>query len=73
MIKGQLFVNGTIDLKGSIHGNVTTKSFTLRTAASIYDNHLLNATIDATKLSTYYLNPLFFKGTKPNKIVKWLE
>lgn len=41
---------GLTELKGSVHGQLMTSGFTLRTPSSTYDNHLLNATISNEEL-----------------------
>jgi len=41
---------GFTELKGSVHGQLMTSGFTLRTPSSTYDNHLLDATISHEEL-----------------------
>jgi len=73
LVEGQVYADGLLELKGNIFGTVLCKRFVLQTESSWYDNFLLDATIDRTKLSTYYLgSPLMLKSGK-KEILKWLE
>lgn len=72
-IYGQIYSSGSVDLKGSVYGNVICNKFILRTSSSVYENHLLNAEIDANKLSQGFSFPLLLKDSKANKIVQWLK
>ncbi len=71
-INGQVYTNGIIDLKGSVFGSVYCDKFILQTAASVYDNHLLDAVIDLSKLSKHYVGATFFTNEGKRKIIKWL-
>jgi len=71
-VHGVVFVDGVVELKGVVEGSVHTKSFVLKTASSIYDNHLLNATIDVTKRSPYFLGPKYLEEASW-RIAVWLE
>lgn len=73
LVHGQIICNGFVDVKGKVHGNIACTGFFLKTAASIYENHLFNTEIDATKLNPYFINHSIFKNTSSNKIIKWLE
>lgn len=73
LVHGQIISNGFVDTKGKVYGNITCTGFFLKTAASIYENHLFNTEINATKLNPYFLNHRIFDKTKSNKIIKWLE
>lgn|GEM_PF-975138 len=73
LIHGQVICNGFVDVKGAIYGNVSCTGFFLKTAASVYENHLFNTVIDATKLNPYFVNHIIFDKTSSNQIIKWLE
>lgn len=72
IIKGQVFSNGAVDLKGNIHGNITCEKFILSTPSSVYENHLLNVTIDYSLLSPYFVGVNLSSNSDNRKIVKWL-
>jgi len=73
IINGQVLVDGFVDLKGIVYGNVSCTGFFLKTAASVYENHLFNATIDATQLNKHFLSHIIYKDAASNKIIKWLD
>ena len=74
-IYGQVYCTGAVDLKGSIYGSVFCSSFILKTSSSVYENHLLDATIDITRLPEEYGGIVLMqeKAIEHKCIVKWLE
>lgn len=72
-LTGQLYTNGAVDLKGSVYGNVICKKFMLKTPSSVYENHLLNAVIDITKLPETFAGIDLWLNDQNRKMVKWLE
>lgn len=72
-VEGQVYADGYVDLKGKVFGNVTCNKFTLKTPSNIYDNHLLNVTVDQTALSPYFVGSSIVSSKKKKKIIKWLE
>jgi hypothetical protein len=71
-INGAVFTNGAIDLEGVVYGNITCDKLTLKTQSSQYDNYLMDATIDITKRSKYFIGSIADSGAQKS-IVKWLE
>ncbi len=63
-IRGLLWVEGYLQFNASITGHVFTHKFIWNTTASIYENHLLDASINATSLQKQYLYPTLFPSTK---------
>ena len=72
-VYGTVFSNGYADLQGIINGSLTCSKIMLNTPSSVYENHLLNAEIDVTKLSKYYVGINCVEVSEKKKIVKWLE
>ncbi|MBI4946040.1 MAG: hypothetical protein HY840_06530 [Bacteroidetes bacterium] len=72
VIEGLVYSNGLVDLKGSIYGSLYASGLILSTPSSVYENHLLNATIDVTKLSPHFLGLNLVSKTDKSGIVKWL-
>ena len=70
---GEIFVVGSIDLKGKVYGDLTCNKFVLQTPSSTYENHLLNAVIDFNKLPLHFTSAAFLKEPKNKGIVKWLN
>lgn len=72
LIKGQVYSNGPVDLKGNIHGSIACEKFILSTPSSVYENHLLNVTIDYSLLSPYFVGINLTDNSDNREIVKWL-
>jgi carbonic anhydrase/acetyltransferase-like protein (isoleucine patch superfamily) len=66
---GQVYTNEKIYLQGQVFGNVTCAGFRVQTAASIYDNHIFNTTIDYSKRPNDYLSPAFLEKTVANQVI----
>jgi len=59
---------------GTINGSVFTNRFLYQSTYTTYENYLINTTLDASKLSPYYLtSSLFPLAGKKQKIMQWLE
>lgn len=73
-MSGVIFSNGFLELKGIITGCLITDHTILRKESSIFDNHIMDATIDRQSLSSNFLMPMVFNTTKnENKVLLWLE
>lgn len=73
VVYGQVYSNGSLDMKGAVYGNVICDHFILKTSSSVYEQHLLNAEIDATKIDEAFALPLLLDDKQINKIVQWLK
>lgn len=60
LVRGSVYADGIVQMKGSIFGALKTRLFYLKTPSSVYENHLLNTTIDHSKV------PDEFVGTFAN-------
>lgn len=72
IIKGQVVADAEVDLKGAIYGSTLVSKFSLKTTSSTYDNYLLDATIDQSKLPGFFTGPMIFENYKSKDIAKWL-
>lgn len=72
-VEGQIYSQGFVDFKGIIYGNISCSKFALRTPSSVYENHLLNVTIDAEKLSPFFVGSSMISSSNKKGIIKWLE
>ena len=54
-VNGQVYCNGVVELKGMVHGGVACSKFRLATPSSVYENHLLDAVIDPSLLSEFFV------------------
>ena len=73
VVYGHIYSNGYVDLKGTVDGSLMCNKIVLKTASSVYENHLLNAVIDATRLSKYYVGINLVDESNVKKVVKWLN
>lgn len=73
IVNGQVWVNGLLQLDGSIYGSIFCDAFLLKTAAAVYENYLLDAVIDRSGLSPYYLAPPLLGNGNKRGILKFLE
>jgi len=73
VITGQVYADGLLQLKGTVHGSVACGRFMLQTSSSLYDNFVLDAVIDYTKLSRYYLGSPLINTEERGGILKWLD
>jgi len=73
LMNGIIFSDGFLEPDGTINGTVITDYTILRRQSAIYDNHLMDITIDRASLSGYYLAPPIFKQQRKNNVIRWLE
>lgn len=72
-VLGQVYTDGYLDLKGKIEGSAYIHKFSLKTPASIYENHLLDATIDIEALPDYFISTALFATENQKGIMAWLN
>jgi len=75
-IKGQLYSQGILELKDSaeVDGSVFTSLFYYKNSFTLFENYLINITIDSKALSPYYLTgELLPVASKKKKVLQWLE
>ncbi|MCR6641071.1 MAG: hypothetical protein NVV82_19285 [Sporocytophaga sp.] len=72
-LHGQLYSDGFADIQGKVYGSVFCNKFRLKTSSSLYENYLLNTTIDATKLSPYFIESALLSSEKKKRVIKWLN
>lgn len=71
-LEGMSYGEGYTEVNGKVHGSVFTYKFLLNTNSSIYENYLMNATIDQTRRSPQYLSGILWKAKGQKKIAKCL-
>jgi len=72
-ITGLIYCAGYLSLKGKVTGTVLTDYFIYRSLPSIYINYLVDAELNRSGLSGYYVIPNLFFNKKPNKIMQWVN
>lgn len=70
-ITGQVWVNGTLEHRGVIKGNVFCEEFLLQLPTGVYKNYLLDAVIDRNGLPKAYLTPNILGAQKERYILKY--
>lgn len=70
---GDIFSNDITDLKGTVLGTVKTERLVLTTSSAVYENHLLNATVDVTKLPKNFVGNSWVKSSNERGVAKWLK
>lgn len=73
LIAGQVYSNGFADVKGTIKGSLMCNKIILVTPSSVYENNLVNAVIDITQLSRYYVGINLVEESTVKKVAKWLN
>lgn len=69
-IKGQVYCEGSFELKGTVSGSVYTRQFIANQAGSVFVNHIYNGTIENTTISKLFGGIVL--ENQPKTIVKWL-
>jgi hypothetical protein len=75
-ITGQVYSQGILELqdKTELDGSVFTSKFLYRNSVTLFENYLINATIDSKALSPYYLTSgLLPVSDKKQRILQWLQ
>ncbi|MCB2196753.1 MAG: hypothetical protein KQH79_12900 [Bacteroidetes bacterium] len=72
-IYGTVYCNGYAEHRGSIYGSLYCEGFTLKTAASLYENHLLNVIIDHSKLPQEFVGINLVEKPVNEQIINWLN
>jgi len=72
-ITGQIYASELLELKGEVHGSVFCKNFLLKTPSSVYENHLIDATINRKELSEYFVGVPLTENIEKQRLIKWLN
>jgi len=73
-LSGILYCAGYLELQGTACGSVLTDHFLMRSPATTYENHLLDAVIDRTALDIHFLaSPVFLSPHAKQGIAAWVE
>lgn len=75
-VKGQVYSLGIVSYKNNnlVYGSIFTGRFLYQNNFSAYENYLIGNTVDAKKLSPYYLSSMLLPSmSSKNKVLQWLE
>ncbi len=71
-ITGLVYTPGYMDFKGYVVGSLYAGGFILKTPSAVYENHLLNAVVNAAELPNYYVGRFIEKGGGRRATIKKL-
>ena len=66
LVIGDIYCNGSIDLKGRVEGSVYTDNFYLKTVAGNYTNYIKEGKIYSNNIPGFFVGPLSFKENTSN-------
>jgi cytoskeletal protein CcmA (bactofilin family) len=69
-IKGQVYCEGSFELKGTVSGSVFTRQFIANQLGSIFVNHIYNGVIENDNIPKIYSGLIYENHTKV--VMKWL-
>lgn len=73
-LNGILLIDGFVSLNGTIRGTLVADNIIIRKNSMIYDNYIMNTTINRAALSSHFLAPAIFISPNPqNDILQWLN
>lgn len=72
LVVGEVVATGLCQTQGSILGSLSCEGLWLTTNSGKYEDHLLNAKIDLSGRSNYFVGPALTTDQEFNRIVKWL-
>lgn len=72
-VTGQVYCNGTVELRGDIRGSIACKKFAFTSDRSVYVNHLLDSDIDMSLLPGGFAGFYVQQAAYDRGLIKWLE
>nr|WP_068893382.1 hypothetical protein [Pedobacter panaciterrae] len=75
LVNGEVYAGYIkVERTASVQGKVYANRFIMQTPSTLYENYLIDITLNRKLLSKYYLSSPIFKGNKSEqKILKWLN
>lgn len=71
-VEGLVYTNAATDHKGVVHGMLYAQRFLLSTPSSVYENHLLDATISSVQLHHRFAFPGATQLNGQRTLMKWV-
>lgn len=75
-INGEVFARGYVKMEKTVvvNGKTSARRFMMQTPTTLYENYLIDITLNRKALSRYYLSSAIFKGANGDQsILKWLN
>ncbi|KAA8476141.1 hypothetical protein BDE36_2601 [Arcticibacter tournemirensis] len=75
VVKGEIYAAGFIKMEKpvTVEGKVSCNRFIIQTPSTLYENYLIDITINRNSRSAYYLSSPLFEHKAPNQILRWLN
>ena len=73
-IEGVIYCNGYLQFSGKLSGELLTDHFLYKSSSTIYENYLIDASLNRAKLNSHYLcSGLFSNSFSQNNLIEWLK
>jgi hypothetical protein len=72
-ITGQVYSSELLALRGKIIGSAYCQKIILKTASSVYENHLMDAVINRPELSPSFVGVPLTESITNQRIIKWIN
>ena len=72
-VKGILYANGYLMMKGTVQGVTLVDYFLYRGASIIYENYLVDAQLDRADLDIHFAGPVLFTGRQRKRVLQWVN
>ena len=72
-VRGQIYCEGSLDLRGTTTGSVLTHLFSVKTSAAVNDHFILDGNINRAKLPTAFVGPIISDTKKKYAVAKWIN
>jgi hypothetical protein len=71
-LSGSMFVEGSVEHKGIIHGNLVCDKFLLRKNSMTYENYIDGGSINSKSISPFFMTSSLLSKSSNFQIIKWL-
>ncbi len=72
-VKGQVYCEGSLDLRGEVTGSVLTHLFSVKTNAAVNDHFILDGNINRVDLPTAFVGPIISDNKNKFAVAKWIN
>lgn len=72
-VKGQLYCEGSLDLRGEVTGSVLAHLLSVKTPAAVNDHFILDGNINRIDLPSAFVGPIISENNKKYAIAKWIH
>jgi cytoskeletal protein CcmA (bactofilin family) len=72
-VEGQVYSSGYLQVAGSVHGHTAAGTLSVYTGGFTYDNYLLDAVFDYSKLDDHFVSSALFPVGDKKLLIKWID